>query len=135
MEDAWHRIWSDIVGRSIGPGSLRLIIQPTVATILAIRAGLQDAKEERPLYFWGLFTSRVERRLMLRSGWKDIGKLFTIAIAIDVVYQVLVFHRLYPVESILIALIVAVIPYICFRGLTNRFARRAYRDAKPAEEE
>ncbi len=35
-----------------------LFIQPLMATILAVRGGLKDAREGRPPYFWSLFPKK-----------------------------------------------------------------------------
>jgi len=52
-----HRsFWEDLIGRVGGPITFRLILQPSIAAILAIRDGLKDAKAGRPLYFWSLFS-------------------------------------------------------------------------------
>ena len=40
MNDILARVWGNLYARLTGPMNLRLIIQPTVATILAIRAQL-----------------------------------------------------------------------------------------------
>lgn len=42
----------DLIDRVSGPMRFRLILQPVMAVIFAIRAGLKDAKEGRPPYFW-----------------------------------------------------------------------------------
>jgi hypothetical protein len=44
MEDMLSRVWESLIGRVGGPLTLRLLIQPTVATFLAIRAGWRDAR-------------------------------------------------------------------------------------------
>jgi hypothetical protein len=36
MEDVLSRVWENLIGRAGGPLTLRLLIQPTVATVLAI---------------------------------------------------------------------------------------------------
>jgi hypothetical protein len=43
MEELLTRIWEMLIGREHGPLGFRVIIQPMVATFLAIRAGLRDA--------------------------------------------------------------------------------------------
>jgi hypothetical protein len=48
MNDIFARIWENLNARLAGPMNLRFIIQPTVATILAIGAGLRDAHQNRP---------------------------------------------------------------------------------------
>ena len=46
MDDLLARVWENLVGRVGGPMTFRLILQPTMAVFLAIRAGLKDAREE-----------------------------------------------------------------------------------------
>jgi hypothetical protein len=48
MEDILARVWENLVGRVGGRLTLHLVLQPTMAAILAIRAGLKDAREGRP---------------------------------------------------------------------------------------
>jgi hypothetical protein len=48
MEDALARVWENHVGRVGGPLTFRLILQPTMAALLAIRAGVKDVREGRP---------------------------------------------------------------------------------------
>ena len=51
MDDQLTRIWQDLVARVGGPMSVRLLLQPAVAAFLAVRGGMQDAKEGRSPYF------------------------------------------------------------------------------------
>jgi hypothetical protein len=124
MEDLLTRIFENLIGRVSGPMKFRLILQPLMAIIFAIRSGLKDAREGRPAYFWALFTDSAHRRDMLRDGWKSVGRIFILAIIIDVVYQFIVFRWVYPVEAFLVAAILAFIPYLLIRGPVNRIARR-----------
>ena len=71
MEDFFIRVWTDLIGRTEGPMKLRLILQPLAASILAIRAGLRDAREGKPPYFWAPVFSPDHRRDLLRQGWED----------------------------------------------------------------
>ena len=123
MEDLLTRIFENLIDRVSGPMKFRLILQPLMAIIFAVRSGLKDAKEGKPAYFWALFTDSVHRRDMLRDGWKSVGKVFVIAIIIDVVYQLIVFRWVYPVEALLVATILAFIPYLMIRGPVNRIAK------------
>ena len=124
MEDLLTRIFENLIGRVSGPMKFRLILQPLMATIFAIRSGLKDAKGGRPAYFWALFTDSAHRQDLLRDGWKSVGRVFIRAIIIDVVYQFSVFRWVYPVEALLVAAILAFIPYLLIRGPVNRIARR-----------
>jgi hypothetical protein len=107
-----------------GPMKFRLILQPLMAILFAVRSGLKDAKEGKPAYYWGIFTQPDRRRDMLRDGWKSVGRVFVFAIIIDLVYQLIVFRWFYPFESILVAAILAFIPYLVIRGPVNRIARK-----------
>jgi hypothetical protein len=53
MDDLLGRAWADL-GRISGPMWVRLLIQPTVAAILGVRAGLRDARQGRPPYLWAV---------------------------------------------------------------------------------
>jgi hypothetical protein len=63
MEDLLIRVWNNMIARVEGPMNFRLFLQPTMATIFAIRSGLKDAREGRPVYFWSIFwrSSSAER--------------------------------------------------------------------------
>ena len=78
----------------------------------------------RPPYFWAVFTLPDRRSEMLRDGWKSVGKIFVIAIIIDLVAQLIDFRWFYPGEALLVAFILACIPYLLIRGAVNRVARR-----------
>lgn len=123
MDDQLARIFTDLVGRLTGPLTLRLYLQPGMATLFAIRDGLKDAKARRPPFFWTVFTSREDRPSLLRDGWKSIGQVFVLAIILDLIYQFRVFRWVYPVETLDVAVILAVLPYALLRGPVNRIAR------------
>jgi hypothetical protein len=120
MDPIIARISHNLVDRVTGPMKFRLFLQPAMATFFAIRGGLKDAKECKPPYFWGLFTDKGERESMLKNGWKSIGKVFILAIVLDVVYQIIVQRWVYPGEAILVAIILAIVPYLLIRGPVNR---------------
>jgi hypothetical protein len=123
MEDLFSRIIEDLVGRVSGPMRFRLILQPLMAIIFAIRSGLKDARENKPPYFWAMFTNPDSRVDMLRDGWKSVGRVFIFAIVMDVIYQFIVFRWFYPGEALLVAAILALVPYLLIRGPVNRMAR------------
>src|ERR1700761_4559740 len=105
MDPMIARISNNLVARVTGPMHFRLLLQPGVATFFAIRDGLKDAREGEPPYFWGLFTDKHERELMVKDGWKSVGKVFILAMVLDLVYQ-LIEHRwtVYPGEAVLVAI-------------------------------
>jgi hypothetical protein len=69
------------------------VIQPIVAAILAIRAGLKDTREGRPAFFWAVLACLEGRKILIMSGWKDINKLFMVAMVLDTLYQLFVLGR------------------------------------------
>ncbi len=126
MDTMIARVSEDLIARVTGPMKFRLVLQPAMALILGIRFGLKDAREGKPPYFWALFTTDTgERKAMLKEGWKSIARVFTLAVALDVVYQ-LIEHRwvVYPGEAVLVAIILAIVPYLLIRGPVNRIAAR-----------
>src|SRR6185295_15297865 len=123
MEEYFLRVWNDLGARVAGPLSLRLILQPTMATIFAIRDGVKDAKAGRPFYFHALFTDPEHRSARLKDGLRAVAKVFTLAVILDIVFQFIVFKWFYPVEAILVAFLLAFLPYMLVRGVVNRIAR------------
>ncbi len=124
MEEWLSRIAENLVDRVSGPMKFRLLLQPLMAVIFAVRSGLKDAGEGRPPYFWALFTDPQHRREMVRDGWKSIGRVFVLAIIMDAIYQIVVLRWFYPFEAFIVAVVLAIIPYILVRGPVNRIARR-----------
>jgi hypothetical protein len=125
MSEILTRVWQNLIGRFAGPMSLRLILQPAVATILAIRAGLRDARQNRPPFFWAILRNPSRRRELLQQAWKDVGKVFIVATILDVVYQLIIHQGVYVLELLITAVALAILPYILIRGPVNRFAKLA----------
>ena len=129
----WHVIgkyiadsWDMLIGRSGGPFALRFIMQPVMATILGIRAGRKDARHNKPPYFWSIFKAggMYDRRAILRDGWGDVWKAFAVAIGLDVIYEIIAFRWVYPIQALIIATVLALLPYLIFRGISNRVASK-----------
>jgi hypothetical protein len=131
MDPMTARIMHNLAERVTGPMHFRLFLQPAMATFFAIRDGLKDARECKPPYFWGLFTDNGEREAMAKNGWKSVGKVFVLAIVLDVIYQ-LIEHRwtVYPGEAVLVAIILAIVPYLLIRGPVNRIVCHQRKVAK-----
>jgi hypothetical protein len=123
MDDIVTRILGDMGDRVAGPMKFRLVLQPAMAAIFAIRSGLADAKAGRPPYFWALFTDPMHRAEMLRDGWKSVGKVFVLALVLDAVYQIIAIRFVYPGEAIVVAFLLAIVPYLLLRGAVTRIAR------------
>ena len=125
MEDFFTRVSENLIGRVHGPMNARIFIQASVAALLAIRAGLRDAREGRPPFFWALAFNPDHRRELLRQGWKDIAKVFIAALVLDVIYQLKVVGMVYPGEAIVVAFLLAVVPYLLLRApVTRLFSKK-----------
>jgi hypothetical protein len=124
MDEMWMRFVDDLADRVSGPMKFRLLLQPVMAVIFAVISGLKDARTGKPPYFWALLTDPAHRREMIRDGWKSVGKVFVLALILDVVYQVIVLRFVYPGEAIVVALALAIVPYLIVRGLVTRIARK-----------
>lgn len=125
MDEMWMRFVENMGDRVTGPMKFRLLLQPLMAVIFATLAGLKDAKAGNPPYFWALTSDPSHRREMVRDGWKSVGKVFVLALVLDVVYQIIVQRFVYPGETIVVALALAIVPYLIVRGLVTRLARKS----------
>ena len=124
MDQFVSRAWEQLVGRLDGPMFFRFVLQPIVATVLAVRAGLADARAHRAPYLWTVATDREARGRLVRDGFKDVGGVFVFAILLDLVYQLMVFGWIFPVQSLLVAVTLALVPYVLVRGPVTRLASR-----------
>ena len=123
MEDILSRLWDNLVGRLNGPLNFRLLLQPAVASCLAIRAGIADARHGRPPFLWTAVTNPVARRELFADGWKDVGRVFIFAAVLDGIYQLVVLQGLYLLELLIVAPLLGLVPYVLVRGPTTRIAR------------
>jgi hypothetical protein len=113
----------------MGPLTFRFVLQPLVAAILALRAALRDAREGRPPFLWALLTDRGHRKEHVSRGWTDVGTVFLVAVLVDLVDQRIVGPRIFPMQSLLVATLLALVPYVLLCGPLNRIAcwRRRHR--------
>jgi hypothetical protein len=102
-----------------GPVAWRLIFQPAMACFLAIRAGLKDAREGRPPFGRAVCTDVGNRSQLLRSGCRHVGRVFILAIVIEMIYEIRVLGGFYPGQLLLVATVLAVLPYLMIRGPVN----------------
>jgi hypothetical protein len=127
MEELAARFFGDLVGRIDGPMSFRLLLQPVMAIVFAMRDGRRDAREGRAPYFWALFTEPSHRRELLRDGWHGVYRVFALALVLDLIYQYVVFRHFFPLQTLVVAFVLALVPYVLLRGPTNRFLARTAR--------
>ncbi len=124
MNELFAGSWDLLVGRATGPLHLRLVIQPMMAAFLAMHAGARDARDGRPPFGWALLVGNGQRSDLVRDAWNDVAVLFLAAFVIDALYQVIEFHWVYLVQSLVVAALLALPTYLLVRGPTNRVLRR-----------
>ena len=124
MDDLLKQFWLDLIGRVHGPFAFRFILQPLTSALIACRAGLRDARSGRPAYGWAIVSNPVDRHNLLREGWRELTRIFIIAVIIDLIYEIVAFREIHPGQSLIVAAVLALLPYPFFRGLMNRAVRR-----------
>jgi hypothetical protein len=134
LEDFIPRLLENLGGRIDGPMSFRFILQPAMAILFGVLDGLRYAREGRTFLLWGGPTDPVERRAQQSATWKSIGKVFALAVVLDVVYQAWVLQWIYPLEALIVAVVVALIPYFLVRFTVNTFAKRWRNSNSPDRE-
>jgi len=124
----WHGIslkvleqfWYDLVERPDGPMRFRFLLQPLMATIVATRDGLKDARSGRSPYLATVLVNPQERVGRLREGLNATARIIALGLIMDVIYQAVVFKRFYPDQALVVALVLAFVPYLIVRGVIAR---------------
>lgn len=116
--------WHELVARPAGPMGFRFVLQPVMASILAIRDGIKDAKTNRSPYFWTIATDHSRRSKRLVEGIHAVSRVLILAAAMDIIYQLLELNGLRPLETAIIAILLGFVPYLIVRGPAARIARR-----------
>jgi hypothetical protein len=117
------RIWQNLVERPGGPMTFRFILQPIMATIAAVLAGVRDARDGRDFYFRTILRNPQERSSRLQEGMVATARIVLLGLVMDSVYQYLVFDVFHPGEAAITSLLLAFIPYLLLRGPVARIAR------------
>jgi hypothetical protein len=119
----FERIWRQLIERADAPMRFRFILQPLMAGIAAILAGLKDARAGRSPYFWTLLRNPRERIERLNEGLNATARIILLGLVMDAIYQIIVLKRFYPAEAVIVALLFAFVPYVIIRGPVLRIER------------
>ena len=119
-----HRIWSDIAARPGGPMTFRFVLQPCMAAIAAYHDGAKDARLGRSPYLWSVLTRSEDGSGRLREALTATARIILLGLVMDGVYQATVLKTFYPGEMLLVAILLAFLPYVLLRGPFARLARR-----------
>jgi hypothetical protein len=121
--EEYERLWRQLLDRRGGPMAFRFILQPLMAVIAASYDGLKDARGGRRPYLWTIARHSRKRVGRLREALTATARIILLGLAMDLIYQILVFGTFYPNEAVIIALLLAFIPYLVIRGPVARIAR------------
>ncbi|MBS1799538.1 MAG: hypothetical protein JSS95_06895 [Acidobacteria bacterium] len=114
------RGWTNFLARPEGRLSLRFYLQPAMAILLAIRAGISDVREGRHPLLTSIVWHPERRHEALRSSWKHLRNVFIMSVLLDVVYQLITHHSIYILELLFTACCLAILPYAVVRGPVYR---------------
>ncbi len=124
IQEILTRFWDQLIAQPSGPLAFRFILQPVMATILAILDGMKDARVGRPPFLRTILYDPSQRAAYLREGLKRVSRVIVFAFVMDAIYQFMVLRRFYPVEALVTVFVLAVLPYLLIRGPVDRIARR-----------
>jgi hypothetical protein len=118
------RIWQNLVDRSSGPMTFRFFLQPIMATIAAYFDGVKDARSGRSPFLATVLTEPAKRAGRLQEAVIATARIILLGLIMDGIYQFIEFKTFHPAEAVIIALLLAFVPYVAMRGLIARVARR-----------
>jgi hypothetical protein len=121
--ESLDRLWNDILARPGGPMTFRFILQPAMAAIAAFRDGVDDARIGRAPYILSMLTGVEPRGARLWESVVATARILVLGVVMDSIYQGLVFKTFYPAQAAVIAVLLALVPYLLLRGPFERVAR------------
>jgi hypothetical protein len=127
LHDLHVQFWQEIFARPSGPLAFRFILQPVIASILAIRDGWEDARTQRQPYLWTVLRDPARRMPRLREGVAAVSRVLLLGVGMDLVYQAIRLHAFRPLETVIIAVGLAFVPYLIVRGPAARISRHILR--------
>jgi len=118
-----ERLWRNIVARPGGPMTFRFVLQPTMATIAALRDGAHDARQGRKPYLSAILLGGDKRGARLWEGVLSTARILILGLVMDVAYQLAFLDSFHPAEAAVIAILLAFLPYALLRGPAARLSR------------
>mgnify|MGYP006388918379 FL=1 len=116
------RIWQNLLERAGGPMTFRFILQPIMATIAAFLDGVKDARTGRAPFLETLLTNPAKRAGRLQEAVIATARIILLGLIMDAIYQFIEFKTFHPAEAVIIALLLAFVPYVVLRGIISRIA-------------
>ena len=120
--ETYARVWQNLLERASGPMTFRLILQPMMATIAAFIDGVRDARTGRAPFLETVLTDPAKRVGRMQEAVISTARIMLLGLVMDAIYQVIEFHTFHPAEAVIIALLLAFVPYAALRGIISRIA-------------
>ena len=117
------RIWQNLLERASGPMTFRFLLQPIMATIAAFLDGVKDARTGRAPFLETVLTNPAQRAGRLQEAVIASARIILLGLVMDAIYQFIEFRTFHPAEAVIIALLLAFVPYVALRGIISRIAR------------
>jgi len=117
------RVWQNLLERAGGPMTFRFILQPIMATIAAFLDGVKDARAGRAPFWETVLTHPAQRAGRLQEAVIATARIILLGLVMDAIYQFIEFKTFHPAEAVIIALLLAFVPYVALRGIISRIAR------------
>jgi hypothetical protein len=124
IEEAAMRAVENLMERPAGPLGFRFAVQPLMATLIAIRHGIRDARTGKPPYFLSILLPSPYQGAAFREGVSGTTRIMIFAMALDLIYQIYMFDAFYIGEAIVVAVLLGFLPYTLVRGPVSRLVRR-----------
>jgi len=125
MDLPFQTIFDELTARlSDGPMQFRFIVQPTMAAILGIRAGIVDARSGLPPFVWSLVSRQAASKSHLETALRHLAIPILIATVLDAIVQYIMFEHIRPLMALVVGTVLMALPYSIARGLSNRIRSR-----------
>jgi hypothetical protein len=131
--DVAIRFWDELVSRPAGPLAFRFILQPVMASLLAMRDGYRDASMGRTPYLWTILHDPSRRADRLREGLHAVMRVILLGIAMDMAWQIFVLKGFRPLELFVVVAMLCFVPYLIVRGPAERIFHRWKVDNSPRQ--
>jgi hypothetical protein len=120
LADLLPPFWDELLARTDGPLQFRFILQPVMASLLAIRDGYRDTASGRAPYLQDILRNPAGRAERLKEGFQAVTRVMLLGIVMDAAYQFSVIEAFRPLEMVVVVLLLAFVPYVLMRGPARR---------------
>jgi len=120
LEDAALRVLENLSDRPEGPLGFRFLVQPLMASIVAIRDGIRDGRTGAPPFFLAIILPSEHQAQSFRSGIRATTRVMIFALLLDMAYQIFLFSAVYIGEALVVAFTLGFLPYLLLRGPVAR---------------